>query len=175
MKKEFETETTKLRGKCWKFGDDVTTDHIIPGRYYHLRSNLPELAKHAMEDVDPEFTKKVNPGDFLVAGKNFGMGSSREHAPLVIKLVGISAIIAKSFARIFYRNSINVGLPLLIANTEEIDSGDEVEIDFAEGLISNLTKGIIIKAKPLPRFVIDIIEAGGLVPYVKAKGDILVG
>jgi len=161
------------RGKAWKFGDNVSTDHIIPGRYYHLRSNLAELAKHVMEDADPDFAKKVRPGDFIVAGNNFGMGSSREHAPLVIKLAGVSAVIAKSFARIFYRNSINVGLPLLIADTDSIDTGDELEVDFESGKIRNTTKALVIKVKPLPEFVLRIIEAGGLVPYVKEKGDLI--
>ena len=162
----------KAKGIAWKFGHNISTDHIIPGRYYHLRSNLPELAKHAMEDADPDFAKKVRPGDFIVAGNNFGMGSSREHAPLVIKLSGVSAVIAKSFARIFYRNSINVGLPLLIANTDEIDSGDELEVDFKNGVIKDLTKNLTIKAKPLPEFMLEIIEAGGLVSYIKDKGDL---
>ncbi|MBO8181516.1 MAG: 3-isopropylmalate dehydratase small subunit [Archaeoglobus sp.] len=166
------TKLGKVKGRAWKFGDDISTDHIIPGRYYHLRSNLQELAKHAMEDADPDFVKKVKPGDFIVAGNNFGMGSSREHAPLVIKLVGVSAVIAKSFARIFYRNSINVGLPLLIANTDAIESGDELEVDFKNGLISDVTKGITIRAKPLPDFMLKIIESGGLVSYIKERGDL---
>ena len=118
-----------LKGRAWKFGDNISTDHITPGRYYHLRSNLPELAKHVMEDADPEFPKKMKPGDFIVAGNNFGMGSSREHAPLALKIAGISAVIAKSYARIFYRNAINIGLPVLIADTDEIESMDELEVD----------------------------------------------
>ncbi|RLI83554.1 3-isopropylmalate dehydratase [Archaeoglobales archaeon] len=162
------------RGKAWKFGDDISTDHITPGRYYHLRSNLQELAKHVMEDADPDFVKKMEPSDFIVAGENFGMGSSREHAPLTIKIAGVSAVIAKSFARIFYRNSINVGLPLLIADTDSIESGDELEVNFKEGIVNNLTKGEIIKAKPLPNFMLKIIEAGGLVAYIKEKGDLLI-
>ncbi len=163
-----------LRGKAWKFGDDISTDHITPGRYYHLRSNLPELAKHVMEDANPEFAKKVSKGDFIVAGKNFGCGSSREHAPLAIKLAGVSAVIAKSFARIFYRNAINVGLPVLIANTDEIDEGDELEVDLSSGIIRDVTKGIEIKAKPMPEVMLRILEAGGLVNYVKNYGDIKV-
>ncbi len=163
-----------LRGKAWKFGDDISTDHITPGRYYHLRSNLPELAKHVMEDANPEFAKKVSKGDFIVAGKNFGCGSSREHAPLAIKLAGVSAVIAKSFARIFYRNAINVGLPVLIANTDEIDEGDELEVDLSSGIIRDVTKGIEIKAKPMPEVMLKILEAGGLVNYVKNYGDIKV-
>lgn len=164
----------RVVGKAWKFGDNISTDHITPGRYYHLRSNLPELAKHIMEDADPEFSKKFKPGDFIVAGKNFGMGSSREHAPLALKIAGVSAVIAKSFARIFYRNAINVGLPLLIADTDSIDSGDELEVDFANGIIKNLTKNIEIKAKPLPKFMIEILEEGGLVDYIKKHGDLKV-
>ncbi len=161
-----------VRGRAWKFGDDISTDHITPGRYYHLRSNLPELAKHVMEDADPEFAKKVKKGDFIVAGENFGMGSSREHAPLVIKISGVSAVIAKSFARIFYRNSINVGLPLLIADTDKIDTGDELEVNFRKGIIKNLTKKIEIEASPLPSFMLEIIEKGGLASYIKSEGDL---
>ncbi len=163
-----------LRGKAWKFGDDISTDHITPGRYYHLRSNMPELAKHVMEDADPEFPKKMKPGDFIVAGKNFGMGSSREHAPLAIKIAGVSAVLAKSFARIFYRNAINVGLPLLIVDTDSIESGDELEVDLSSGVVKNLTKGIEIKAKPLPEVMIKILQEGGLVSYVKNHGDITI-
>ncbi|WP_457590611.1 3-isopropylmalate dehydratase small subunit [Geoglobus sp.] len=164
----------KLRGRAWKFGDDISTDHITPGRYYHLRSNMPELAKHVMEDADPEFPKKMKPGDFIVAGKNFGMGSSREHAPLAIKIAGVSAVIAKSFARIFYRNAINVGLPVLIADTDGIDAGDELEVDLSTGTIKNLTKGEELRAKPLPEIMINILNEGGLVEYVRKKGDLTV-
>ncbi len=162
----------KVRGKAWKFGDNISTDHITPGRYYHLRSNMPELAKHIMEDADPEFSKRFRPGDFIVAGENFGMGSSREHAPLALKIAGVSAVIAKSFARIFYRNAINIGLPLLIADTEEIESGDELEVDFGEGRIADVTRGIEIRANPLPEVMLRILNEGGLVSYVKKYGDI---
>ena len=161
-----------LKGRAWKFGDDISTDHITPGRYYHLRSNLPELAKHVMEDANPEFASKVKPGDFIVAGKNFGCGSSREHAPAVIKLAGVSAVIAKSFARIFFRNAINIGLPVLIADTSQIDEGDELEVDLTGGVIRDLTKGIEIKASPMPDVMIRILETGGLVEYVKKYGDV---
>ncbi len=164
----------KFKGKAWKFGDDISTDHITPGRYYHLRSNMPELAKHVMEDADPEFPKKMSPGDFIVAGKNFGMGSSREHAPLAIKIAGVSAVIAKSFARIFYRNAINVGLPVLIADTDSIDYGDELEVDLASGVIRNITKGIEIQSKPLPEVMIKILNEGGLIEYVKKRGDLVI-
>ncbi len=163
----------KLRGRAWKFGDDISTDHITPGRYYHLRSNMPELARHVMEDADPEFPEKMKPGDFIVAGKNFGMGSSREHAPLAIKIAGISAVIAKSFARIFYRNAINVGLPVLIADTDMIDPGDELEVDLSSGIILDLTKEIEISSKPLPEIMIGILNEGGLVEYVKKRGDLI--
>ncbi|WP_202319297.1 3-isopropylmalate dehydratase small subunit [Archaeoglobus neptunius] len=162
----------KVRGRCWKFGDDISTDHITPGRYYHLRSNMPELAKHIMEDADPDFANKFKPGDFIVAGENFGMGSSREHAPLALKIAGVSAVIAKSFARIFYRNAINIGLPLLIADTSGIDSGDELEVDLSEGRITDLTKKLEIRAKPLPEVMLKILNEGGLVAYVKKYGDI---
>ncbi len=161
----------KLKGRAWKFGDDISTDHIIPGRYYHLRSNLPELAKHVMEDADPEFAKKIKPGDFVVAGENFGMGSSREHAALVLKIAGISAVIAKSFARIFYRNAINVGLPVLMTDTDRIETGDELEVDLARGIIKDVTKGIELKAKPMPEIMLKILSEGGLVNYVKRRGD----
>ena len=164
----------KIAGTAWKFGDDISTDHITPGRYYHLRSNMPELAKHVMEDADPDFMKKFRPGDFIVAGKNFGMGSSREHAPLALKIAGVSAVIAKSFARIFYRNAINVGLPVLIADTDSIDSGDELEVDLEKGVIVNRTKGEELKVKPIPDFMLKILNEGGLVSYVRKHGDIVV-
>ncbi len=161
-----------LRGRAWKFGDNVSTDHITPGRYFHLRSKIEELAKHVMEDADPEFMKKFKPGDFVVAGKNFGMGSSREHAPLALKVAGVSAVLAKSFARIFYRNAINVGLPVLIVDTDPIDSGDVLEVDLGSGIVRDLTKNIELKAKPLPEFMLNILKAGGLVEYVKTYGDL---
>lgn len=164
----------KLTGRAWKFGDDVSTDHITPGRYYHLRSRMEELAKHVMEDADPDFPKKMMPGDFIVAGKNFGMGSSREHAPLALKIAGVSAVIAKSFARIFYRNAINVGLPVLIADTEDIEEGDMLEVDLSTGLIRNLTKSKEYKARPMPEVMIKILQEGGLVNFVRKHGDLAV-
>ena len=118
-----------LKGKAFKFGNDISTDLIIAGKYAHLRSNLPELAKHVMEDANPDFANQVQPGDFIVGGSNFGLGSSREHAPLVIKMSGVSAILAKSFARIFFRNAINQGVPVLICDTDRIADGDILEID----------------------------------------------
>lgn len=163
-----------LKGRAWKFGDDISTDHITPGRYYHLRSNMPELAKHVMEDAYPEFPAKMKNGDFVVAGKNFGMGSSREHAPLALKIAGVSAVLAKSFARIFYRNSINIGLPLLIVDTEKINQGDELEVDLNSGTVKDLTNGVELKAKPMPDVMIRVLQAGGIVNLIKKQGDLSV-
>lgn len=159
-----------LRGKVHKFGDSVSTDLIAPGRYFHLRSNLPELAKHTLEDADPEFVKKMEKGDFVVAGSNFGLGSSREHAAIVIKLVGAGAVLAKSFARIFYRNAINQGLPAIICDTDKIDEGDELKVDLAQGKIKNLTKGMVIEARPLPKAMLGILEDGGLIEHFRKHG-----
>src|SRR4030043_68384 len=130
-----------MRGKAFKFGDNISTDHIIPGRWFHLRSNLPELAKHVLEDVDPGFLSKVKTGDFIVAGKNFGLGSSREHAPLVLKTLGVSAVLVKSAARIFFRNAINIGLPVLVCDTTGIKEGDKLIVDLAAGTINDVSKG----------------------------------
>jgi len=160
-----------LKGKALKFGDNISTDLITPGRYAHLRSNLSELAKHTMEDADPTFVDKVRPGDFIIAGKNFGLGSSREHAPLVIKMTGISAILAKSVARIFFRNSINQGLPILICDTDKIDSGDEIKVNLTKGVITNSTSGIQLTFGKLPQVMLDILSEGGLIPYINKYGD----
>jgi 3-isopropylmalate/(R)-2-methylmalate dehydratase small subunit len=160
-----------LKGKAWKFGDDISTDLIAPGRLFHLRSNLPELAKHVLEDADPSFAQKVQKGDFVVGGKNFGLGSSREHAPTIIKLAGVSAVLAKSFARIFYRNAINVGLPVLICDTDKIDLGDQLEADLEKGKIKDLTKNITLDFTPLPGAMIKILNDGGLVEHIKKHGD----
>lgn len=160
-----------LTGKVWKFGDSVSTDLICPGRYFHLRSNLPELAKHVLEDADPEFASKMAQGDFVVAGNNFGLGSSREHAATIIKLAGVSAVLAKSFARIFYRNAINVGLPLVECDTDEIDQGDELDVDLAQGVIRDKTKKIELKARPLPQAMLNILNDGGLVAHIEKHGD----
>ena len=162
-----------LKGKVWKFGDDISTDLIAPGRFYHLRSNLNEFAKHLMEDADPSFAAKVQPGDFVLGGKNFGLGSSREHAPLIIKMAGVSAVMAKSFARIFYRNAINVGLPALICDTDQLESGEELEVDLEKGLIRNLSKGITLDFKPLPKVMINILEDGGLVAHIEKHKDFI--
>jgi 3-isopropylmalate/(R)-2-methylmalate dehydratase small subunit len=161
-----------LRGKAHKFGDGISTDHIIPGRYAHLRSNLPELAKHVLEDADPDFVKKVKPGDFVVGGANFGLGSSREHAPLVIKMAGVSAILAKSAARIFFRNAINLGLPVLICNTDKIDDGDELEIDLTEGTVRDRTNSSMLTFGKIPEVMLKILNEGGLIPYIQKHGDI---
>jgi 3-isopropylmalate/(R)-2-methylmalate dehydratase small subunit len=162
----------RLNGNAWKFGDDISTDHIAPGRYFHLRSNLPELAKHVLEDADPEFAGKVQKGDFVVGGSNFGLGSSREHAPTIIKVAGVSAVMAKSFARIFFRNCINVGLPALICDTDAIDQGDELEVDLTAGKIVDKTKGTTIGFTPLPTVMVEILQDGGLAEHVRKHGDL---
>ncbi|MGB7054463.1 MAG: 3-isopropylmalate dehydratase small subunit [bacterium] len=160
-----------LKGKAWKFGDSISTDLICPGRYFHLRSNLPELAKHVLEDADEGFASKMAKGDFVVGGNNFGLGSSREHAPTIIKLAGVSAVLAKSFARIFYRNAINVGLPLLECDTDKIEQGDEITVDLATGSIRNETKGIRLEAHPLPKAMLNILNDGGLLAHIEKHGD----
>ena len=159
-----------MKGKVWKYGDDIDTDLIIPGRYLVL-TKKEELAEHAMEGIDPKFNKKVNPGDFIVGGKNFGCGSSREHAPLALQGVGIKCVIAESFARIFYRNAINVGLPVITADID-VDEGDIVEVNVEEGTISNVTKDTQVKFKPFDPAMLDILENGGLVQqYLKNKKE----
>jgi 3-isopropylmalate/(R)-2-methylmalate dehydratase small subunit len=163
-----------LTGKAHKFGDSISTDHIIPGKYAHLRSNLPELAKHVLEDADVNFAKKVKPGDFVVGGNNFGLGSSREHAPLVIKMAGVNAILAKSVARIFFRNAINLGLPVLICDTDKIAEGDELEIDLIAGTVKNKTNGAVLTTGKIPEVMLKILNEGGLIDYVKKYGDIKV-
>jgi 3-isopropylmalate/(R)-2-methylmalate dehydratase small subunit len=160
-----------LKGRAFKFGDNISTDHIIPGRYAYLRSNLPELARHVMEDADPDFAGKVSKGDFIVGGANFGLGSSREHAPLVIKMAGVSAILAKSVARIFFRNAINLGLPVLICDTDGIDDSDELEVDLAKGTVYDKTRGEKLTFSKLPKVMLDILDRGGLVPYIQKYGD----
>jgi 3-isopropylmalate/(R)-2-methylmalate dehydratase small subunit len=161
-----------LKGKAWIFGDNISTDHIIPGRFYHLRSNLEELAKHVLEDVVPGFYQKVEPGDIIVGGRNFGLGSSREHAPLVIKIAGISAIVASSFARIFYRNAINVGLATVICEIDGIETGDVLEIRLNQGMLVDETKGIEKKFSPLPSIMRDILQEGGLDYYIRRHGGL---
>jgi len=160
-----------LRGKAFKFGDGISTDHIIPGRHAHLRSNLPELARHVLEDADPTFVSGVKEGDFIVAGNNFGLGSSREHAPLVIKMAGVSAILAKSVARIFFRNAINLGLPVLICDTDGINDGDELEVDLSAGIVKDVTSGQKLTFGKIPQVMLCILDEGGLIPYIKKHGD----
>ena len=160
-----------LKGKAFKFGDGISTDHIIPGRYAHLRSNLPELAKHVLEDADLTFATRVKAGDFVVGGSNFGLGSSREHAPLVIKMAGVSAILVKSVARIFFRNAINLGLPVLICDTDKINDGDELEIDLTAGTVADITSGAQLTFGRIPEVMLEILNQGGLVPYIKKYGD----
>jgi 3-isopropylmalate/(R)-2-methylmalate dehydratase small subunit len=160
-----------MTGKVWKFGDNISTDHIAPGRLFHLRSDLPEFAKHVLEDADPDFPKNVGIGDFVVAGINFGLGSSREHAPKIIKMAGVQAVIAKSFARIFFRNAINIGLPLIECNTDLIEAGDELELDMKNGIIRNLTQNTEITITPIPDVMIKILNDGGLMEHLKKYGD----
>jgi len=160
-----------LKGKAIKLGDNISTDDIIPGRFAHLRSNLPELAKHVLEDAAPEFVSKVRSGDFLVAGKNFGLGSSREHAPVVIKMSGVGAILAKSAARIFFRNAINQGLPVLLCDTDRIGNGDELEIDLTGGVINNLTSGVTLSCSKMPPIMSAILKEDGLIPYIQKHKD----
>lgn len=160
-----------LKGRAFKFGDGVSTDHIIPGRYAHLRSNLPELAKHVMKDADTAFAARVKEGDFIVAGSNFGLGSSREHAPLVIKMAGVSAILAKTVARIFFRNAINLGLPVLICDTDKIDDGDELEVDLTAGTVTDITNGNRLTFGKIPEVMLRILDEGGLIPYIQKYGD----
>ncbi len=156
-----------MSGKAWKFGDNISTDLVAAGRYAHLRTNLPELAKHVLEDARDEFRTGVRPGDFVVGGKNFGLGSSREHAPVIIKMAGTSCVAAKSFARIFFRNCINIGLPAVRVDTDRIDDGDELELDLDAGVLRDRTKGIELSFPPMPKVMTDILNAGGLVPYLK--------
>ena len=158
----------KVQGRVHKYGDDVNTDVIIPARYLNIH-DMDELSLHCMEDIDPKFVEKANPGDIVVAQDNFGCGSSREHAPVVIKQRGISCVIATTFARIFYRNAINIGLPIMECPeaSERIEDGDEVAIDFATGVITNVTKNETYQAAPFPAFIQEIIDAGGLLNSLK--------
>lgn len=159
-----------IKGKNWKFGNDIDTDAIIPARYLNT-SDPKELARHVMEDADKDFPLKAKPGDIIVAGKNFGCGSSREHAPIAIKAAGIQAVIAKSFARIFYRNAFNIGLPIFESEeaSVKIQQGDEIEIDADKGIIKNITKGETYKANPIPPFMQELIAAGGLIEWTKRR------
>ncbi len=165
-----QTAQSKLRGRAFKFGDDISTDAITPGRYLHLRKNLPELAKHAMEDADATFTARVQPGDFVVAGKNFGMGSSREHAPLVLKLNGVAAVIAKSCARIFFRNAINLGLPVLLCDTDRIFDGDTIQVSLSDSVLLDERTGETIETGKLSPAMLRILAEGGVKPFVRKYG-----
>ena len=160
----------KLMGTVWKYGDDVDTDGIIPARYLNV-SDPEDLARHCMEDVDPGFARAVRAGDVIVAGENFGCGSSREHAPLAIKGSGVACVVAKSYARIFYRNAINIGLPILECPqaVEETQKGDLLAADLGAGTVTNLRTGRTYQVSPFPPFIMGIIQAGGLVPYTRER------
>jgi 3-isopropylmalate/(R)-2-methylmalate dehydratase small subunit len=160
----------KGHARCLPQKDDINTDYIISGRYKFKIQDPVELAKHVMEDVDPTFYGRLQKGDFLVAGKNFGCGSSREQAPMAIKYAGISAVLAKSFARIFYRNCFNLGLPAIEVNTDELDEGDELEVDLDRGVIRDKTKNIELKIAPLPKTMQTLLADGGLVEHFKKHG-----
>lgn len=162
-----------MSGKAWKFKDNISTDEISPGRYVGLRSNLPELAKHTLEDARKEFPVEVKQGDFVVAGKNFGMGSSREQAPLVIKICGVKAVLAQSFARIFYRNSINIGMPAIVCDTSKIDEGDSLELDLANAKVIDKTKDVELTFPRMSKTMESILNEGGLLSYVEKYGDLL--
>ncbi len=157
----------KAKGHVFKYGDNVDTDVIIPARYLAIQDKK-ELSQHAMEDIDKDFVKNIKPGDIIVAGKNFGCGSSREHAPIVIKESGVGCVIADTFARIFFRNAINIGLPILECPdaAEAINAGDEVEVDFDTGKITDVTTGKVFNAQPFPEFMQKIINSNGLVGYI---------
>jgi 3-isopropylmalate dehydratase small subunit len=160
----------RLRGRAWKYGDNIDTDAIIPARYLNV-STAAELAAHCMEDIDAGFADQVQAGDMILGGANFGCGSSREHAPLALKGAGISCVIAESFARIFYRNAINIGLPILECPEAVAGSkaGQILEVDLSQGTIANLDTGELFRAEPYPSFLMDIIEAGGLIPYTRQR------
>ncbi len=160
----------RIKGRAWKYGNNVDTDVIIPARYLNV-STAAELAPHCMEDIDPTFASSVKSGDIIIAGENFGCGSSREHAPLAIKGCGVSCVIASSFARIFYRNAINIGLPILESPdaASDAENGHELEVQIEAGTIRDLTTGKTYATAPYPRFMLEIINAGGLVPYTKAN------
>ena len=165
----------RIEGKAIKLGDDINTDTIISGRYKFSITDMKELAKHIMEDSDPEFPKKIIPGrSIMAAGKNFGMGSSREQAPLVIKEAGIAAVMAKTFARIFYRNAFNIGLPLIEVDTDRIAENDALDIDLDNGVVRNVTQNIELRVKPFPKFMQELLREGGIVNYLKKHGELKV-
>jgi len=164
-----------VEGIVHRFGDDVSTDHITSGRHRFLAKDLVALAAHCLEDVDPEFARRARPGDFIVAGRNFGCGSSREYAPRVIQALGVQAIIARSFARIFFRNAINIGLPAVEAATDGIVAGDRLVLDLEAGLIRNLTQGTTVACKPYPPVMLAILRDGGLVAHLRKHGTYRLG
>jgi 3-isopropylmalate/(R)-2-methylmalate dehydratase small subunit len=162
-----------IAGKSVKLGDNINTDFIISGRYKFAITDLSELAKHIMEDIDPNFPQKITRGEsIIVAGNNFGMGSSREQAPLVIKEAGIVAVLSNQFARIFFRNSFNIGLPLIETDTSKIDELDQLQIDLDKGVVKNITKGINLMIKPLPKFMQELLAEGGIINYYKKYGEL---
>ena len=163
-----------MTGKAWKFGNDISTDLITPGRYFHLRSNINELAKYTLIDARKDYVNNVSNGDFVVAGKNFGLGSSREHAPIVIKISGAAAVIAESFSRIFYRNCINIGLPAITFDTSKIDDGDIIELTISDGLLVNKTKNLKYNFTKFPKIMNDILNSNGLLNYIKNNKDLKV-
>ena len=165
------SENSIRKGKAFKFGDNISTDHIAPGRLFHLRNDLVEFSKHVLEDADETFASKVQKGDFVVAGNNFGLGSSREHAPQIIKIAGVGAVIAKSFARIFYRNAINIGLLAIECDTDKIQAGDELELDIKKGVLKDLTGNFELEITPLPDVMIKLLNDGGLVEHLNKNGD----
>lgn len=164
-----------LRGKAHKFGDNINTDYIIAGKYKFKTLDMDELAKHVMEDLDPEFATRLKPGDFVVAGRNFGCGSSREQAPLALIHAKVGAVIAVSFARLFYRNAVNTGLPVVECDTSAISSGDELEVDLGQGTVVNVTRGVTVSASPLPPFMQRIFEDGGLAAHIRKHGGFNLG
>lgn len=163
---------TQIKGKVWRFGDDINTDIMIWGKYKYSILDLKELSKHAMEAVSPGFADKISPGDIIVAGKNFGCGSSREHAPLVLKYAGVGAVVAKFFARIFYRNAFAVGLPVVECPElfDRSKESDKLEIDLEKGIILNLSNNEFFKIKPMPKFLLEILKEGSLVEHFKKHG-----
>ncbi|HEX9908180.1 MAG TPA: 3-isopropylmalate dehydratase [Thermoplasmata archaeon] len=163
----------KFEGSAHRFtpNDDINTDYIISGRYKFRIDDMTELARHVMEDIDPGFASRVKPGDFVVAGRNFGCGSSREQAPRALKAAGVAAVVAKSYARIFYRSSFNIGLPLVECNTDWIASGDHLEVDLASGVVRSTLSGTVAKASPVPKTMQVLLEDGGLIPHLRRHGD----
>jgi len=162
--------STIIQGTCWVFGDGISTDHITPGRYYHLRGDIPALAEHTLEDADPRFAAEARPGEIVVGGANFGQGSSREHAALVLKERGIPVVLAQSFARIFFRNMVNVGVTPITCSTAGFRGGDDLTIDLEAGQVLNHTRDLNVPFNPLPPIMREILDAGGLVPYVQENG-----